>query len=157
MNRRRHKRFRRRIPCQLLIGDECHRGITIDLSISGLYVQTKAVLLGSEVRRVAFPATDDRPEIQLKARPVRKKQVPPPLANVTPPGLGLEVLESPDDYALLVHNEAFPPRFQVRVRQIGGPRSRLRTVYADDAEAAKKFVEDQLGSGWEVIEVERVC
>jgi hypothetical protein len=155
MDRRRHKRFKRRISCELVVGDQHHRALATDLSVSGLYLQTKAPLQGVEVVRVIFPPTKERPEIQVKARPVRKRQVPPQLAALTPPGMGLEILESPDDYVLLAEGRPFPPRFQVRVRQVGGPRSRVRTVYADDEEGAAKFVLDQLGSGWEIIEVER--
>ena len=156
MDRRRHTRFKRRLPCEVIIGEQHHSAIAMDLSLGGMYLQTKAPLGDVEVVQVLFPAGDGRPEILVRARPVRKKQVPAQLASQTKTGMGLEVLECPDDYALLVHGEKFPPRFQVRVRQVGGNRSRVRKVYSDDEASAGKFVLEQLGEGWELIEVERL-
>ncbi len=156
MDRRRHTRFKRRVPCELTIGEQRHSAIAMDVSLGGMYLQTTARLREVEVLQVLFPAGDGHPEILVKARTVRKKQVPAQLAAQTKPGMGLEVLECPDDYALLVHGEEFPPRFQVRVREVGGNRSRVRTVYSEDEKSAGKFVLEQLGEGWELIEVERL-
>ena len=133
-----------------------HRGLVTGLSLSGLYIQTRASVEDGQVLRVVFPADADRPEIELKAVPVRRKRVPPPLAAAAPPGLGLEVTEAPDEYALLVLGEKFPMRFRIRIKEVGGSRSKLRTIYADDEGSAKVFVRDQFGDGWEIIEIEPI-
>jgi hypothetical protein len=155
MDRRRHKRHKRRIPCEIVLGKETSRGIVLDLSLSGLFIQTSVVLQGTEEIDVIFPATDERPEIKVRARVARKKQVPPRLTTVTRPGLGLDVIEAPANYERMVNGEPFLPEFLVQIRQVGAPRSRTLKVESENEEEAKASALSRAGSGWEVLQVDR--
>jgi hypothetical protein len=154
MDRRRHKRIKRRIPCLVVVNGEPHQGIVLDLSIGNMFVQTNATMQCKGSVEVVFPATDQRPELRVRTRVARVKQVPPRLATVTRPGLGLEVVEAPPNYSRLIKGKPFLPQFRVQVRQSGSPRSRTLTLESIDEEEAKASALTITGGGWEVVGVE---
>ena len=48
------------------------------------------------------------------------------------------------------------PRFRVRVREIGGSRSRRIEVSASDREAARGRALEEIGEGWKILDVEEL-
>jgi hypothetical protein len=154
MDRRRSKRIKRRIPCQVVVDGEAHQGIVLDLSLHDMFVQTSATLSRSEQVEVVFPPDGPRPRIALRARVARRKQVPPRLVTITHPGLGLQILEAPPNYERMVKREPFLPQFRVMVRQRGSPRSRILTIESGNEEEARESALSKTGTTWEVLEVE---
>jgi hypothetical protein len=159
-------RKKRRIPCQLWVGEREHSALILDLSPSGLFVQTHAKTQRGERIRLHFSHEDVL--LELKVEVVRTKQVPPNLLAATKGGIGVQIVSAPEEYygllASLGINERAKPtfeldrepglRFRVHVAQIGGPRSRRVEIAAADADAAGARALEELGGGWKVLRVE---
>jgi hypothetical protein len=154
MDRRRNKRIKRRIPCQVIVDGEAHQGIVLDLSANDMFVQTSATLSRSEQVEIVFPAEGERPQISLRARVARRKQVPPRLVTITHPGLGLQIIDPPPNYERMVKGEPFLPQFRVMVRQRGSPRSRILTIESGSEDEARQSALSKTGETWEVLEIE---
>jgi Tfp pilus assembly protein PilZ len=154
MDRRGQRRIKRRIPCEISFGGTSFRGIVLDISAGGMFIQTSAALQGQEEIEVVFPATEEQPRIVVRARVARKKQVPARLVTVTRPGLGVQILEAPPNYERMLDGKDYLTEFRVQIRQVGAPRSRILRVEADDEEEAAAAALSQAGSGWEVLQVE---
>jgi len=92
------KRQRWRLPCEIVYDGGRQRSFVVDLSETGLFVQTGARLRpGTEVEvRLTL---DRRPApVVLRTRVARTKQVPSHLMSVARSGIGLRLLDAPDDY-----------------------------------------------------------
>jgi len=155
----------------------CRRGIVLDLSTGGLFVQSASPPPPGAVVEVRLLPGAGRPEIALRARVARQQRVDPRLARIQPNGVGLEILDAPPAFRELVEErqraggaddgersggaardpERKPPpadpAFRVRIAQSEGTRSRTLTVRASGAEAARGAALAQMGEGWEVVEV----
>jgi Tfp pilus assembly protein PilZ len=97
-DRRRADRTKKRLACTLVIGDTRLAGIVLDLSASGIFVQTSAnpapgAELGLEIE---IPGEPQRP--LLAVRVARRKVVPPRLKSVVHGGLGLQIESAPEAY-----------------------------------------------------------
>lgn len=173
------KRFRRRMACELIADGRPQRAIVLDVSSTGMFVQTSTRLVpGTRVELQLRFETNDEP-IAIRARVVRHRSVPANLTSVAQGGIGLRIVEAPpsfyeslrgrDDDATNARNPAGPaalqpapapapsgPRFRVRVKQSDGPRSRMLDVAAETADAARAMALAQLGSGWEALGAEPV-
>ncbi len=155
-----------------------HRAFILDLSPNGLFIQTpKAIDPGTEVS-VQFRVPVEGTEIDLRAKVARSKRVPPRLATVTTPGIGLRISSAPAAYyeylARLVAGEktekkaAAPeaetqatetsgdsePRYRVRAQLSGGSRSRSLVVWASTAMEARQEALSELDEGWKILSVE---
>src|SRR5436309_11033839 len=130
-------RKRRRIPCTLWVGEREHSALILDLSPSGLFVQTHAKTQRSERLRLAFSNEDVA--LDLRVEVVRTKTVPQSLLAAAKGGIGVRILSAPEEYyegllaSLGINDRAKPqfelerepgPRFRVHVDQIGGTRAR---------------------------------
>jgi hypothetical protein len=84
-------RTRKRIACELTVGDDRYRGIAIDVSASGIFVQTNVKLNpGTRVEiRLTLPGVAE-PAV-LEARVARIKRVPSQLLAVAGGGIGLAI------------------------------------------------------------------
>jgi hypothetical protein len=160
MSRRRHKRIKRRIPCELTVGSQSFQGIVLDLSPMGLFVQTSASLENAgEVVVTMVP--EAFPRLMMRARVARVRRVPPGLANVVPPGIGLEILEAPPEFAYLARGEKLPEpdppgplsRFRVRLVDPEGYGHRTMIAEAVDEEDLRGRV---LREALEIWRIERV-
>ena len=169
------KRFRRRMACELVADGRLQRAIVLDVSSSGMFVQTSSRLTpGTPVELQLRFDTNDEP-ISIRARVVRHRSVPANLTSVAQGGIGLQILEAPEAFyeslrnqdstvphartvAPLADSPAAPsgPRFRVRVKQTDGPRSRILDVAAETAESALAAALATAGPGWEALGAEPV-
>jgi hypothetical protein len=147
----------------------------LDLSATGLFVQTGARLKpGVEVEvRLALESVPQ--PLVLRARVARAKQVPQQLMSVAQGGVGLRLISPPRAYidALRKFEEGTilrsgngeqpqEPRpaaqsFRVRVKQTDGPRMRTLQVAAESQDDARTRALRELGAGWEVVVAELVA
>ena len=161
-------RKKRRIPCTLWVGEREHSALILDLSPSGLFVQTHAKTQRGGRLRLAFSHEDV--VLDLKVEVVRTKTVPQSLLAAAKGGIGVRIVSAPEEYyqmlaSLGVSERAKPqfelerepgPRFRVHVAQIGGPRSRRVELAAPDEDAARTRALEELGDGWKILRVEPV-
>ena len=88
--RRSSKRARARLPIRLWSERQEARGHTLDLSRSGIFVETAAVLeIGT---RLHFEIEHPDGPFLGEALVVRKKRVPPHLRSIVKPGVGIQVV-----------------------------------------------------------------
>jgi hypothetical protein len=173
-DRRQGLRVKKRIPCEIQINEQWQQALVLDVSWSGLFVQTRrSIDPGAEVGiRLRLPGRSET--IELLAAVARARRVPPRLASVAQAGLGLRIRTAPNAYYEFVAefspdpaSPATPkpgpspeparpqPKFKVHAQQTGSPRSRTLTVAADSPEQAETSALRQLGEGWTVRGVER--
>ncbi len=90
------------MPCRLQVGPTQFAGMVIDLSRTGIFVQTSAsakpgqriqLRLGEEGRNAFFT---------IGAEVVWKRKVPPQLVSVAEGGLGLRIENAPEEYFALL-------------------------------------------------------
>ena len=161
------KRHRWRLACEIVSDGRSQRAIVLDLSGTGLFVQTGTRLPpGAEVE-VRVLLRDGAKPTALRARVVRNKQVPPQLTSVARGGVGLKILDAPaafyETVAALEGSDtprqpsasATPQpaklRFRVRIKQADGPRSRSIEILADSPDDARALALAQVGAGWEAV------
>lgn len=154
------------MPCQLVFDGRPHTGLVLDLSPSGLFIQTSAKAKAG-VRMELMVTQREGDPLDLVVEVVRKKVVPARLMSIAQGGVGVRVISAPEDYYTLLTEldigegpreaeakENPLPRFRVRVSQLAGPRSRRVELNADDAERAGELALEELGEGWKVLDVE---
>jgi len=165
------------MTCELFVDGRFRRGIVLDLSETGLFVQTATPPAPGAVLEVRLLAGSERRQIPLRARVARQRRVDPRLARIEPNGVGLEILDAPPGFRELLQERsdrspaagaATPspgtagrepreerprPSFRVRVKQSHGARSRMLTVAAPAEADARAAALDEVGEGWEVVEV----
>jgi len=94
VDKRRHRRHARRIPCELFIRGTRYSGIVKDVSRGGVFVHTRAkASLGTEITLVIASGQDLTTKVRLTGRVVRSERVSAHLAMQSAAGLGVEVLE----------------------------------------------------------------
>jgi len=175
---KRAKRIKRRITCELVIDGKRQSGIVLDVSASGMFVQTAVSATVSQEVEVHLAATRTSPKLTVRARVARGLRVPQQLLLASAGGgLGLRVIDPPPAFAQLIvgEDEAAPPRtrsspavaaapespkrpvaqrrFQVRLQAAGSTRSRVVTVQCQDAKAARSEARAVVGGNWEVLDV----
>ena len=161
------KRHRWRLACEIVSDGRSQRAIVLDLSGTGLFVQTGTRLPpGAEVE-VRVLLRDGAESTALRARVVRNKQVPPQLTSVARGGVGLKILDAPAAFyetiaalegsdtprqpAASATPQPAKTRFRVRIKQADGPRSRSVEILADSADDARALALAQVGAGWETV------
>jgi hypothetical protein len=92
------KRARRRLACRLVLGRQRFSGVIIDLSASGIFVQTSAKPRPGDPVTLEFSIPGHREPLRLEAQVVRLKLVPPRLVAVAQGGLGLRITNAPEGY-----------------------------------------------------------
>jgi hypothetical protein len=97
MERRSEQRIRRRLSCELFADGHRYQGIVVDLSASGLFLQTDAAL--DPGTRVDVLLKGSRfPEVIVRAVVARRRLTPTLLASVIHRGVGLRIVEAPEAY-----------------------------------------------------------
>jgi hypothetical protein len=100
-DQRRFERSKVRIPCALELPESSHAGFVLDLSASGLFVQTSASAEeGTKVRLIL--REPGRDPIALEARVVRLRGSHRSVAAVRTGGLGFALSNAPEAYFQLL-------------------------------------------------------
>lgn len=111
MNKRRKtNRFKKRISCELVHGERRSSGIVLDVSRSGVFVQTNAKPRPGAALRLVLSVPGESRTIELEARAARIKTVPPRLLSVAQGGVGLHIENPPAEYLEFVENVSNPAR-----------------------------------------------
>ena len=98
MNRRRAERTKKRLACSLQIEGRHHSGVVLDVSATGLFVQTNAKPeAGTPVSLEMSMPGSQRP-LFFQAVVARQVIVPPQLVAVAKGGLGLLIQNAPEDW-----------------------------------------------------------
>ena len=167
-------RYKKRLPCRLTQRSRAYSGMVLDISRTGLFVQTGADAKPGESLEVKLNSGLNESEIPVTARVVWKRQVPHQLRRISEGGLGLQVHHAPESYYSLLaqiarvmtpgprsvkertttEGDAPRPKFRFRIKQESGPRSRTIEVSGDSEEDARSRLMAQLGGGWLVVEVD---
>jgi len=116
MAKKRADRIRRRVTCELQLDGRSYRGIVLDLSESGVFVQTEATPPPGTRVRLRL-RTAGGVEFVVEATVARRQVAPPQLASVVRGGLGLRVEDPPAAYFKLIGMEAAAGTG----RSLGGP------------------------------------
>jgi hypothetical protein len=108
----------------------------------------------------------------------RRRRVPQNLQSYEAPGIGLQLIDPPPEFARLLAGgrseeggadadeaeeaEKAPappapvlPSFRLRLRQTGSPRSRTLRIEAANEAAARARAAPELARGWEIVEIQR--
>ena len=97
-DRRSEVRIKKRLPCEILLGDNRLRGFVLDVSPRGLFVQApKPIDPGTEVGG-AFRPRELGETIEVRARVARSLRVPAHLASIASSGGGLRISMAPPEY-----------------------------------------------------------
>ena len=152
-------RFRRRIPCQLEVGNNAYSGMVLNLSRGGLFVQTSAEIRPGDAIRVDLNLPSGPRPIELAGKIVWNRVVGARMRTMTQGGVGLQIRSAPEtyyEYLLGVSGESAAQSFRVRVLWENGIRSRTLTVSGVDEARARRAALASLGEGWVILELERV-
>ena len=94
----RAQRSKKRLPCTLVIEGNRLAGIVLDLSASGLFVQTSANPSPGARVDVELEIPGEAQRALLVGRVARTKVVPPRLKGVVHGGLGLHIESAPETF-----------------------------------------------------------
>ncbi len=99
-------RFKKRVPCRLKRGQKRYSGLVLDVSRTGLFVQTSAApRCGDEVEvMLSRPQRDSG--FALTARVMWQRRVPSELRRLVEGGVGLEIRYAPESYFALLSEAA---------------------------------------------------
>ena len=94
------------MPCQLKLGQTQYSGLVLDVSRTGLFVQTRATPGSGEEIEVMLsrPARDSG--FALTAKVVWQRRVPSQLRRLVEGGVGLEIRYAPESYFALLSEAA---------------------------------------------------
>jgi len=96
------ERTRKRLSCALTIEKRHYSGIVLDLSGSGLFIQTTAPAEPGTGLRVELAVPGQAEPLPIQARVARRKVVPPRLVTVAQGGLGVRIEQAPEAYYALI-------------------------------------------------------
>ena len=160
-------RIKRRLSCDLFFDGARHTGIVLNVSRSGLFVQTAiAAQPGSDIA-VDLNAPSGQ-SLEVDARVVWKRIVQSELMGVAHGGVGLWIKRASSSFYRFLEEIGEPVtqapqvavatsplnRYQIRVKLTGQPRSRALTVFAENQDAARRQALQKVGDGWTVIALE---
>jgi len=93
------------MTCELRYEGHKASGIVLDLSSTGLFVQTSARPAPGTIFHLMLEARGDTPALDLRVRVARQRRTEPRLASLVPPGLGLQILDAPSAYFDLIEKQ----------------------------------------------------
>jgi hypothetical protein len=152
--RRRDERQKRRLTCRVDHEDQSFRGIVLDISPAGLFIQTTSPIPPGSRVVVELPSQGNEKAFEVRARVARRRRVPQRLGSSMPAGLGLRVLDPPPAYAS--EPEAGPEllKYRARMTRRGSPRSRTLVLEATCEDEVRARLARDLGADWDVVELE---
>ena len=98
IERRQEARFKKRIPCELVAQGQRQRAFVLDLSAHGLFVRTTTAMDPGAQVGVELQLPGHKEKVELRAVVARSYRVPPHLALVAAPGVGLRITSAPPEY-----------------------------------------------------------
>ena len=157
-------RKKRRLPCELRSAGQKWAGMVLDVSASGIFVQTSAKVRPGAALEMEVSVPGSPEPVLMSVEVVRIKNVPPQLRAVAQGGIGVRITSAPEAYYRFMQQlegmnaseaeVADPvPSYQVRVKQTTGPRTKRLFVDACDEDAAREAAVKQLGDGWQILDV----
>ena len=180
--RRKSPRIKCRFPCEIAGPEKSTSGTVLDLSEGGLSVLTALEVEQGESLLVRFKAPGGTP-IEVEALLWHSRRVRDRASGKTTWALGLMISRACDAYFRLAPQTGAPrpepasssaegdpgapgeseeseessgkelAEFRIRVKQIGGPRTRNLTLSAESREEARALAATHLGDDWEVLEI----
>jgi hypothetical protein len=172
MERRKSRRVRCRLACEIHGARKRATGTVLDMSEGGLAVQTALKADQGDTLRIRIQARGGPLEVETlvwHSRQVRLRG-----ASETSWALGLMISDAPDQYFQLVPQgdthakskepevsadevteEAAPelPAFRIRVKQLAAPRTRVLSLNAESEDEARALATADLKGEWEILEV----
>jgi hypothetical protein len=161
-------RYKKRVPCRIQVGAGAHRGMVLNVSRSGLFVQTTAGANPGDA--VHLELALGSAELPVDARVVWRRVVAPHLRTVSTGGMGVQIQYASDAWygflAGLASNGAADGAgapaddrlvFRVRLRHFGSPRTRTLVIAAADEREARARARQQVGAEWAVLELARIA
>jgi Tfp pilus assembly protein PilZ len=168
-------RFKKRVPCELIVEGSRHPGIVLNLSRSGLFVQTAVTARRGDVVAVDLNASSQTSAIALDATVMWNRTVAAQLRGVRHGGVGLQIRAANESYYDLLAqvsesdgslwrpaavDRSAPEEtpvfgFRIRVKQSGVPRSRTLFLSCANEAEARDRASTVAGRGWEIIEISR--
>ena len=164
------ERTRRRTPCSFRINGRQQNGFVLDLSQTGLFIQTSAD--PNPGQRLDIEVVFKGEVLPMHVEVARRKKVPPQLLTVAHGGIGVRILSAPEGYYRMlseidgpsreVHGAKAPaqaapaapePSFRVRVKQVQGTRTKTLRITAEGEDDARRQVAEELGEDWKILEV----
>ncbi len=168
------KRTKRRMACRLVVGSQRFSGVVLDLSATGVFIQTTAKPNPREAVTVELSVPGEREPIRLETEVARLYMVPAQLITVAQGGVGLRIRNAPEGFFEMLGQlqlagqadspaptgggaeqaEAGDPQrgYRVRVTQLGRARTRTLRILARSAEEAAELACTETGEGWKVLE-----
>jgi hypothetical protein len=101
----RPKRSKRRFPCEFVANEQRYRGIVLDVSRVGLFVQTDATVPPGTTLSLDLIGTGSVPDQKIRGVVARRRMVPAPLANAIRRGIGVRILAAPREWGLTFQSE----------------------------------------------------
>jgi hypothetical protein len=114
-------RSKRRMPCRVHAEGRQHNGIVLDLSGSGLFIQTSAKLPPGAHVQIDLSLPEG--EATMTVEVVRRKQVPAQLLTVAHGGIGVRILSAPEAYYRFLQDVQERERQQAAREEAVGAKS----------------------------------
>jgi hypothetical protein len=93
-------RSKQRAPCTITLDGRRHSGFVLDLSRTGLFIQTSAKPLPGQRLDIELSVRGET--LRMHVEVARRKQVPPQLLAVAHRGVGVRVLSAPEGFYQLL-------------------------------------------------------
>ncbi|NNL86543.1 MAG: PilZ domain-containing protein [Myxococcales bacterium] len=100
------ERIRKRVPCDIRLRDARRSGMVLNLSRSGLFVQTTVAAKPGEDVELLLNAPQTRIAIPVNAQIVWNRVVNPQFRSVVQGGFGARIRAASDDYYELLRDYA---------------------------------------------------
>lgn len=167
-------RFKKRVPCDLVVAGTRHPGIVLNLSRSGLFVQTAMSFQRGDWVAIDLNSVAEPDSIELEAVVMWNRHVAAQLRGVRHGGIGLKIRNAGRSYydlltAVSGNTGGAIPRskpaavsdarteFRVRVGLRDHPRSKTLLLRCENEGEARGRALSRAGDGdWEILEVAEV-
>ena len=136
-----------------------------NLAPDGLFVETrKSIKHGTQVE-IQVAGTNEVPEMTVRAIVLRQRLTAARSSRLKQEGVGLRILQAPDEYYALVERElkASEPKdaspdpalkhLRVKLSERASSAYRIVAITSSSAEAARTEIEGELEPEWQVLDV----
>lgn len=120
------------MTCRVHADGRQHNGIVLDLSGSGLFIQTSAKLPPGIRVDIDLSLPDDTARMQIEV--VRRKQVPAQLLTVAQGGIGVRILSAPESYYRFLHDLQEKEREALRLAAQGASEEPVKPRATEPAQ-----------------------